>query len=260
MFAERIDDGALLRLLRKWLNAGVLDTDGPVLHPVTGPPQGGTVSPVRAHVFLHSVLDRWFEKVVKRHCRGEACLRRSADEFVCAFADRADAERFYNVWGRRLKKFGLELSGAQTRIIPFRRYRQGGKMRVECLGCEFRWGKDRKGKEHLKRRTARQKLQSALKRVTAWCKEHRHLRLPVLFQRLNAKLRGYYNYYGVHGNAASLQEFFNKAIRILFKGLNRRRQRHSYTWQGYNKVLERVKVARPRIVGRPKTRQAALKT
>jgi RNA-directed DNA polymerase len=260
MLAERIDDGALLRLIRKWLKAGVLDTDGQVLHPVTGTPQGGTVSPVLANVFLHYVLDIWFEKVVKRHCRGEACLIRYADDFVCAFEDQADAERFYNVLGRRLEKFGLELSGAKTRIIPFSRYRQVGKMRFEFLGFEFRWGKDRKGKDHLKRRTARKKLRSALKRFTAWCKEHRHLRRPVLFQRLNAKLRGYYNYYGVHGNAASLQEFFNKAIRILLKWLNRRSQRHSYTWQGYNKVLERFKVARPRIVGRPKTRQAALKT
>jgi RNA-directed DNA polymerase len=260
MLAERIDDGALLRLIRKWLKAGVLDTDGMVLHPATGTPQGGTVSPVLANVFLHYVLDIWFEKVVKQHCRGEACLIRYADDFVCAFEDQADAERFYNVLGQRLGKFGLELSGAKTRIIPFSRHRQAGKTSFEFLGFAFRWGKDRKGKDHLKRRTARKKLRSALKRFTAWCKENRHHRLPELFKRLNAKLRGYYNYYGVHGNAASLKEFFNKAMRILLKWLNRRSQRHSYTWQGFTAVLEHFKVARPRIVGRPKTRQAALKT
>jgi len=260
MLAERIDDGALLRLIRKWLKAGVLDTDGQVLHPVTGTPQGGTVSPILANVCLHYVLDLWFEKVVKQHCRGEACLVRYADDFVCAFEEQADAERFYNVLGQRLEKFGLELSGAKTRIIPFSRHRLAGTTSFEFLGFEFRWGKDRKGKDHLKRRTARKKLRNALKRFTAWCKENRHLRLPVLFQRLNAKLRGYYNYYGVHGNAASLKQFFNSAMRILLKWLNRRSQRHSYTWQGYKAVLERFKVARPRIVGRPKTRQAALKT
>jgi group II intron reverse transcriptase/maturase len=260
MLAERIDDGALLRLIRKWLKAGVLDTDGTVLHPVTGPPQGGTVSPVLANVFLHYVLDLWFEKVVKQHCRGEACLLRYADDFVCAFEDQADAERFYSVLGQRLEKFGLELSGAKTRIIPFSRHRQARKTSFEFLGFEFRWGKDRKGRDHLKRRTARKKLRASLKRFAVWCKGNRHHRLPVLFQRLNAKLRGYYNYYGVHGNAASLKEFFNKAIRMLLKWLNRRSQRHSYTWQGYTAVLERCKVARPRIVGRPKTRQAALKT
>jgi RNA-directed DNA polymerase len=260
MFAERIDEGALLRLLRQWRKAGGLAPDGQVLQPVTGTPQGGTVSPVLAHVFRHYVLDRWFAKVVKRHGRGEACRMRYADEVVCAFEDQAEAERFDNGRGRRLETFGLELSGAKTRIMPCSRYRQAGKMRCEFLGGELRWGKDRKGKEHLKRRTARKKLRSALKRFTAGCKEHRHLRLPVLVQRLNAKRRGDDNDYGVHGNAASLQEFFNKAIRILVKGLNRRRQRHSDTWQGYHKVLERCKVARPRIIGRPKTSQAALKT
>jgi len=199
LVAERIEDGALLRLLRKGLKAGVLDTDGQGLHPVTGPPQGGTVSPVLANVFLHYVLDGWFEKVVKRHCRGEACRIRYADEFVCAFEDQADAERFSSMLGQRLEKFGLELSGAKTRIIPFSRHRQGGKTRFEFLGYEFRGGKDRQGQEHRKRRTARPKLRASLKRCTTWCKENRHLRLPVLFQRLNAKLRGYYNYSGVHG-------------------------------------------------------------
>jgi group II intron reverse transcriptase/maturase len=260
MLGERIDDGALLRLIQKWLKAGVLDTDGTVLHPVTGTPQGGTVSPILANVFLHYVLDLWFEKVVKQHCRGEACLIRYADDFVCAFEEQADAERFYNVLGQRLEKFGLELSVAKTRLIPFQRYQRAGQTSFEFLGFEFRWGKDRKGKDHLKRRTARKKLRSALKRFTAWCKENRHLRLSVLFKRLNTKLRGYYNYYGVHGNAASLKEFFNSAMRMLLKWLNRRSQRHSYTWQGYKEVLERFKVARPRIVGRPKTRQATLKT
>lgn len=260
MWAERIDDGALLRLIQKWLKAGVLDTDGQVLHPVTGTPQGGTVSPILANVFLHDVLDLWFEKVVKQHCRGEACLIRYADDFVCAFEVQADAERFYKVLGQRLEKFGLELAAVKTRMIPFSRDRAAGRTSFELLGFEFRWGKDRKGKDHLKRRTARKKLRTSLKRFTVWCKEHRHLRLPVLFQRLNAKLRGYYNDYGVHGNAASLKEFFNKAMRILLKWLNRRSQRHSYTWPGYTAVLERFQVARPRIIGRPKTRQATLTT
>ncbi len=162
--------------------------------------------------------------------------------------------------GQRLEKVGLELSAAKTRSIPCNRHRRAGKTSCEFLGCEFRWGTDRKGKDHLKRRTARKKLRSALKRFTAWCKENRHLRLPELFKRLNAKLRGYDNDYGVPGNAASLQEFFNSAMRILLKWLNRRSHRHSYPWQGYKEVLARFKVARPRIVGRPKTRQATLTT
>jgi hypothetical protein len=218
------------------------------------------VSPVLANVFLHDVRDVWVAKGVKRHWRGEACLMRYADDVGCAFEDHAEAERFDKGLGQRREKCGRELAGATTRSIPFNRHRLAGKTRCEFLGVEVRWGKDRKGPDHLTRRTARKKLRSALKRFTAWCKEHRHLRLSVLFQRLNAKLRGYDNDYGVHGNAASLQQFFTSARRILLKWLNRRRQRHRYTWQGSTAVRERCKVARPRIVGRPKTRQATLKT
>jgi RNA-directed DNA polymerase len=238
----------------------VLDTDGTVRQPVTGPPHGGPVSPVLAKVFLHDVLDVWCAKGGNRHGRGAAGLMPYADDGVCAFEHQTDAERFYNVRGPRVGKCGWPLSAAKTRIMPCRRHRLAGKTRGEFLGFELRWGKDRKGQEHRKRRTARKKLRASLQRCTAWCQEPRHLRLPVLFQRLNATLRGYYNDYGVHGNAASLQEFFHKAIRMLQKWLNRRRQRHSSPWQGYTAVLERFRVARPRIVGRPKTRQAALQT
>jgi RNA-directed DNA polymerase len=173
------------------------------------------VSPVLAKVFLHSVLDIGVAKVVKRHCRGAACLRRYADDCVGACEDHAEAERFSNVLGRRLEQCGLERSGATTRIIPFRRYRQGGKMRVAFRGCAVRWGKDRKGQEHRTRRTARTKRRSALKRCTAWGQEPRHRRRPGLCQRRNAQLRGSSNDDGVHGKAASRQECCNKAIRIL---------------------------------------------
>ena len=257
--AERSDDGARLRLSRQWLKAGVLDTDGQVRHPVTGTPQGGTGSPSLAKVFLHDVRDIWCANVVNPHGRGAAGLSRSADDGVGAFAAQGEAERFYQVVGNRREQDGLDLSAATTRSLPFSRHRHAGTTSVEFLGFECRWGKDRKGNNHLKRRTARKKLRNALKRFTAWCKENRHLRLPVLSQRLHAKLRGYSNDYGVHGNAASLKQFFNSAMRILLQWLNRRSQRHSYTWQGYKDVLERCKVARPRIVGRPKTRPAALK-
>jgi retron-type reverse transcriptase len=107
---ERIEDGAFLRLIQKWLKAGVLDTDGKVLHPVTGTPQGGSVSAILANVYLHYALDLWFQHVVKPRCRGEACLIRYADDFVCAFQYQDDAERFYQELGQRLGKFGLEWS------------------------------------------------------------------------------------------------------------------------------------------------------
>jgi RNA-directed DNA polymerase len=260
MLEERIEDGAFVRLIKKWLKAGVLDTDGQVLHPATGTPQGGIVSPVLANVYLHYVLDLWFHKVVRPRCRGEACLIRYADDFVCAFQYRADAERFYQVLGQRLGKFGLELSADKTRVIAFSQHHEPGKTSFDFLGFEFRWGKDRAGKPHLKRRTSRKKLRDSLRRFSEWCKQACRSRLAELFKGLNAKLRGYYNYYGVHSNYASLQQFYGCAIRILYKWLNRRSQRRSYNWTGFRELLQRFRVERPRIVGRPKTGKVVLGT
>jgi RNA-directed DNA polymerase len=254
--AERIEDRAFLGLIRKWLRAGILDTTGAILHPVTGTPQGGVISPVLSNVYLHYVLDLWFEKVIKPQCRGEACLLRYADDYICAFEYQEEAERFYAALGPRLEKFGLTLAAEKTRILPFCRQQPPGQGRFEFLGVEFYWGQDRAGKAHLKRRTARAKLRASLQRFTQWCRENRHRRLRELFKQLNVKLRGYYNYYGVHGNSASLQQFFAGALRILLKWLNRRSQRPSYNWQGFKAILEHFKVERPRIVGYPKMRKA----
>ncbi len=252
MLEERIEDKQFLRLIRKWLKAGVLDTDGQVLHPATGTPQGGIISPILANVYLHYVLDLWFHRVVKPRCRGEACLIRYADDFVCAFEYREEAERFYQELGERLRKFGLELSEAKTRVIPFSPRHDLGGTSFDFLGFEFRWGKDRQGKPHLKRRTSRKRLRDSLKRFTEWCRVKCRYSRKELFKELNAKLRGYYNYYGVIGNYASLKQFFNQAMRILYKWLNRRSQRRSYNWTGFRELLDQFQVERPHIVGRPK--------
>ncbi len=257
MLAERIDDRALLRLIRKWLKAGVLEADGKVVHPATGTPQGGIVSPILANVYLHYALDLWFQRVLKPRCRGEACLIRYADDFVCAFEKKEDAQRFYREVRERIRKFGLEVVAEKTRVIAFSRLEPGNGS-FEFLGFEFRWGNDRSGREHLKRRTSRKKLRSSLKGFTDWCKENRHLKLRVLFEQLNSKLRGYYNYYGVHGNYGSLKQFFSSAMRILMKWLNRRSQRRSYNWSGFTAVLQHFQVKRPRVVGRPRVRLATL--
>jgi len=198
----------------------------------------------------------WFEKVIKPQCRGEACLLRYADDYICAFEDQAEAARFYAALWPRLEKFGLTLAAEKTRILPFRRQQPTGQGSFAFLGFELRWGWDRAGKAHLKRRTARAKLRASLPRFTQWCQENRQRRLRMLFKQLNSKLRGYYHYYGVHGNSASLKQFFDGALRILLKWLNRRSQRHSYNWQGFTAILEHFKVERPRIVGYPKTRRA----
>jgi RNA-directed DNA polymerase len=251
MLAERVDDKALLWLIGKWLKAGVLDTDGKTLHPETGSPQGGVISPILANVYLHYALDMWFQKVVIPHCRGQAYLIRFADDFVCAFEYEEDARRFYEVLGKRMGKFGLELSAEKTQIIPFsvKALRMSS---FDFLGFEFRWGKDRKGKPHVDKRTARKSLRKSQKRISLWCKENRHRRIPELFKALNAKLRGYYNYFGVYGNLSSLNAFYLHAIRTLMKYLNRRSQRKSYNWIGFNQLMKLFDIAKPRIIGRPK--------
>lgn len=252
MLGERIDDQAILRLIKKWLKAGVLDTDGKVLRPEGGTPQGGIISPLLANVYLHYALDLWFAKVFQRRCKGEAFLIRYADDFVCGFGREEDAQHFYSELEERLRKFGLELAAAKTRVLPFSRYRLG-ETSFDFLGFEFRWGTDRQGQARLKRRTARKKFRSSVKRVAAWCKKHRHLRIKEQFRRLNAKLRGYYNYYGVNGNYASLNEFYHLLQRLHLKWLNRRSQCPSYTWDGYYALRQDFALAQPHIVGRPKS-------
>jgi len=246
MLEERIDDRPFIHLIAKWLKAGILSTDGKILHPVTGTPQGGTVSPILANIYLHYVLDLWFEKKVKPNCKGEVYLCRYADDFICAFRFKDDAEEFYKALIKRLNKFGLSLSPDKTRIIKFSRFEKGTNY-FEFLGFEFRWGTSRKGKDIIKRRTSRKKLLSSLEKFTLWCHKCRNLRLRKIFKLLNAKLRGYYNYYGIIGNFASLQKFFFQAMRILYKWLNRRSQKRSFCYNIFDQIAKFYNIEKPRI-------------
>ena len=247
MLALRIDDKAFLNLIRKWLKAGILEPDGTVNHPDTGTPQGGIVSPVLANVYLHYALDLWFERVVKPHCKGEAVIFRFADDWVCAFRYKQDAERFYAVLSKRLHKFNLNVEPTKTQILRFSRFHPGMERRFSFLGFEFFWFIDRKGTPRVKRRTARKKLRAALKRMKDWIRLNRHKKKRWFFKTLNAKLRGHYQYYGVRGNSRSLWEFYEEVMKMVFKWLNRRSQRKSYTWEAFKRLLSRIRFAKPRI-------------
>lgn len=257
LLSLRIADQSLLRLIKKWLKAGVLDTDGKVIHPASGTPQGGIISPLLANVYLHYALDQWFQEVVKVHMRGEACLIRYADDFVCAFEYEEDAKAFFKALGLRLAKYGLQLAADKTRVFHFSRSNEPGLSRFDFLGFEFRWDKDRAGKPHVVRRTSRKKLRNSIASFTQWCKESRNVRLKVLFPQLNRKLRGYYNYYGVTGNAVGLKEFHSRAMETLLKWLNRRSQRRSFNWHGFKDLLDHFQVPRPRITDQPRLRTIA---
>jgi RNA-directed DNA polymerase len=258
MLEERIDDKPFLNLIRKWLKAGILETDGQVVHPVTGTPQGGVVSPVLANIYLHYALDLWFDIKVRRACLGSALIIRFADDFVCAFQQQADAERFYARLSLRLAKFGLEVAEDKTRTLRFSQFDLQRSGAFEFLGFEFRWKRNRRGGRTVTRRTSRKKLTASLSNFTAWIRRERHRRMALLFATLNAKYRGYWNYYGVIGNFARLKTFFTESTRILFKWLNRRGQRRSYTWRGFKALVRHFGVECPRIMERRVIHQLSL--
>ena len=251
MLKLRIDDRPFLRLIDKWLKAGVLEEDGKVIHPLTGCPQGGVISPILANIYLHYALDLWFERKVRPCCRGRAYMIRFADDVVFAFQYRADADRFYRVIGKRLGKFGLETSAEKSRMLRFSRFQMGRDSQAfELLGFEFRWLVDRRGKARVVRRTAPHRLRRALREFTDWTREERHGKLHELVATLRSKLVGHYNYFGVIGNYPSLRRFYMEVLRIFLKWLNRRSHRRSYTWKGYYAMLQRFGVPRPRITQR----------
>jgi RNA-directed DNA polymerase len=247
MLALRRDDKAFLHLIRTWLKAGILEPDGTILDPVTGTPHGGIVSPVLANVYVHYALDLWFDRVVKPHCKGEAMMCRYADDWVCAFRDKPDAERFYAVLPTRLGKFGLTVEPSKTQIRRFSRFHPGLERRFCFLGFEFFWFPDRKGTPRVMRRTARKKFCAAVKRMKEWIRFNRHKKTRGVFNTLNAKLRGHYQYYGVRGNSRSLWAFYEEVVKLCFTWLNRRSHRKSYPWGAFKRLLSFLKLVTPRL-------------
>jgi group II intron reverse transcriptase/maturase len=247
MLEQRVNDGALIRLIRKWLRAGILEEDGKVIHPELGTPQGGVISPVLANVYLHYVLDDWFEQEVRKANRGRSRLFRFADDFVACFEYRHEAAAFEKALKTRLAQYGLEVAPEKTKTIRFGQNGGGYNQRFDFLGLEFRWEVDRKGTATVKRRTSRKKLRGAVQRFSDWIKRNRSVKLRQLFKTLRAKYRGYWNYYGVIGNYPSLRDYYDQTVRLLYKWLNRRSQKRSLTWRAFYAVLDRFQVPRPRI-------------
>ena len=247
MLAMRIDDKPFLNLIRKWLKAGILETDGRVLHPITGTPQGGVVSAILANIYLHHVLDVWFEETVRTHCLGQVYYCRYADDFVCAFENEKDAKRYYEALSKRLGRYGLEVAEDKTRIIGFSHCKARSKTRFDFLGFEFRWSVNRWRKPILKRRTSREKLRASLAKFKAWFRKFSGLPKKILFAKLNRKLLGYYNFYGIKGNYQSLNSFVYRVRQLLYKWLNRRSQRKSYNVAGFNALIKDFGIIKPRI-------------
>ena len=251
MLEKRINDRAMIRLIRKWLRAGILEEDGAIIHPATGSPQGGIISPMLANVYLHYALDLWVQKRFARGNRGEMLYVRYADDFICAFQYGSDARRFHEELPGRLGKFALEVSEEKTNIIEFSRFNIKGSRPFTFLGLDFYWAWDRSGKPTLKRRTNKKKFRQSLQNLTEWIKKNRNQRIGRIAAMLRSKFRGYWNYYGVIGNSEMLGKFNWYAQRIVFKWLNRRSERKSYNWATFNQMWQELGIPGPRIVETP---------
>lgn len=250
MLEERVNDRALTRLIRKWLRAGIMEEDGQVLHPATGTPQGGIISPVLANIYLHYGLDLWFDRKIRKACRGSCYQIRYADDFVCAFEYREEAERFEKELYERLAKFGLEVAREKTKTLRFSRF-GGPQNGTFCfLGFEYRWVKRRTGTTGVQRRTAPKKKRASIKAFGEWIKKKRHTPLKRLMETVESKLRGYWGYYGVRGNSKDINWVYHECTKLLFKWLNRRSQRRSYTWPQFLQMLKDFRITPPRITER----------
>jgi len=253
----RIKDPSLLLLIRRFLKAGYME-DEQLVQPERGTPQGGNLSPMLANIFLHYVLDVWFEKAVKPRIPGVCEMVRYADDFVCMVENEQDAQAIERVMHKRFAKFGLPLHPDKTGVIHMNRSgsdggrRDGhGRRTFDFLGFTHYWGKSRRGRPLLGRKTQGKRLRRALQQLNAWLKSVRNTDRPsVWWPTLQAKLRGHYQYYGVSGNSRSISRFGYLATRLVFKWLNRRSQKASFTWSRFLVYLTYYRLPRPCIMYR----------
>ena len=252
---QRVRDGVLRRSLDKWLKAGVMEA-GNLSHPATGTPQGGVISPLLSNIYLHKVLDEWFEKEVKPRLSGPAHLIRFADDFVLVFQEEADARRVLEVLPKRFGKYGLSLHPDKTRLLRFERPKPGqappheGPRSFDFLGFTHYWERSRRGIWVVKRKTASNRFTRFLLRLNLWCQGHRHAPLTEQHAELLRKLKGHYGYYGITGNSRSLSSLHHRVKRIWRKWLSRRTRDSRLTWQRFNLLLERYPLPNPRVCKR----------
>jgi len=254
---RRVRDGVILRLIGKWLNAGVLE-EGVLTIPDDGTPQGGVISPLLANIFLHYVLDEWFEKDVRPRLKGEAFVIRYADDFVIGVAREDDARRIMEVLPKRMSKYGLTVHPEKTRLVRFQPPQaddsdtEGREPPVattfDFLGFTHYWGRSQRGAWVVKRKTAASRLKRALSTLSDWCRKNLHLPIREQHQKLTQKLRGHYGYYGIIGNFYSLLEFRETARGIWRRWLSRRRRDGEVTWAEYLRLEKRYSLPRARVV------------
>jgi RNA-directed DNA polymerase len=251
---HRINDPNLLRIIARFLKGGYME-EGKYFDTDRGTPQGGVISPILANVYLHYVLDLWFHKVVKKHCKGQAFMVRYADDFVCSFQYESDAKDFYSALIKRLQMFNLEVAEAKTKIITFGRQaekegkdnNQGKPPTFDFLGFTHYCSKSKSGRFRVKRKSSRKKVNAKLKQQKEWLKTHRITDIKDIMARMNRSLKGYYNYYCITDNLPEVRTFVERIKQLLFKWMNRRSQRKSFTWDKFNLFLKKYPLPTPKI-------------
>lgn len=246
---QRVGDGVVIRAIGKWLNAGVMES-GTVRRPGRGTPQGGVISPLLANIYLHYAVDVWFHEAVRPRMRGRAHLVRYADDFVMVFEDEGDARRVAETLPKRLARFHLEVSPEKTRLVYFKPPRDEPDSKPDTfnfLGFTLYWGKSRKGKQTIRRKTSSKRVARTLRGFNQYCRANRHAPISVQHRALSRKLRGHYQYFGVTMNYDSLARVARAVCEIWKKWLSRRSQK-GMTWKQYKRLLARWPLPEPRVV------------
>jgi RNA-directed DNA polymerase len=260
---RRVRDGVLLRLIGKWLNAGVME-NGSVSYPDSGSPQGGVISPMLSNIYLHYVLDEWFEREVKPRLKGRAHPIRYADDFVIGFTDEQDARRVMEVLPRRFGRYGLKLHPEKTRLVPFRQPsprrhsgnnrgggsggdRDNGPGSFDFLGFTHIWALSQRGHWVIKQRTAASRLRRAVRSIAQWCRFNRHLSVAEQHEVLSQKVRGHFAYYGITGNSTSLSRFRTAVVNCWRKWLSRRNRQRSLNWEAFRRLQARYPLPPVRV-------------
>jgi group II intron reverse transcriptase/maturase len=240
LFCKRVRDGVIVRLIGKWLKAGVLK-DGSVQYSDEGTPQGGIISPMLSNIYLHELLDKWYAEVVLKRIRERSIIVRYADDAILGFENKETAEKVLEALKKRFAKFGLELHPEKTRLIYIGKPKPGSGMEpgsFDFLGFTHFWGKSFKGNWVIKRKTASKKFREKLIKMNEWCRNNRHIPVKEQHKKLTQKLKGHYGYYGITGNMKGLQRFLNQVRRIWKKWLCRRSWRgNRLNWERFQQML-----------------------
>ena len=249
---QRVNDGGILKLIGKWLNAGVME-EGNLCHPDKGSPQGSVISPLLANIVLHHVLDEWFVKEVQPRLKGQSFIVRFADDFIIGCEHEEDARRVMEILPKRFARFGLTIHPDKTVLESFRNPDRKPKGEVrngtfDFVGFTHYWAKSLKGNWVIKRKTASKRLRRTVKSIWIWCRNNRHMPGKEQYQIFCSKLRGHFQYYGIRCNMRSMEKVYEQAKRAWRYWLSRRSHTGKVIWEKYELFLERNPLPSPRII------------